>query len=58
MSIAHRIAGYKGGRTTVAKYGIEHMREIGRLGGRPTWQEELTIDEYRKQALLRVRSKR
>ena len=31
----------KAGKANVARHGLEHMRRIGRLGGRPTWQEEL-----------------
>lgn len=27
--------GKKGGRVTKARYGIEHYRRLGRLGGRP-----------------------
>ena len=30
-----REAGRKGGQTTKAKYGADHYREIGKLGGRP-----------------------
>ena len=35
------IGGPKGGRATLEKYGLEHYRQIGKLGGRPTWQEAL-----------------
>lgn len=31
-------AGREGGRATFAKHGAEHMRTIGRLGGRATWK--------------------
>ena len=31
----------KGGEAVKAKYGLEYYSRIGRLGGRPTWQEEL-----------------
>ena len=31
----------KGGLATLEKYGVEHYRRIGRLGGRSTWQQEL-----------------
>ena len=31
----------KGGEAVKAKYGMEYYSRIGRLGGRPTWQEEL-----------------
>jgi hypothetical protein len=27
--------GSSGGATTLKRYGVEHMRQIGRLGGRP-----------------------
>jgi len=35
--------GKAGGDANFQKHGVEHMREIGRRGGRPTWQE--TIDK-------------
>ena len=31
----------KGGLATKAKYGREHFVALGKLGGRPTWQEAL-----------------
>ena len=31
----------KGGLAVKAKYGLEYFSRIGRLGGRPTWQQEL-----------------
>ena len=31
----------KGGLAVKAKYGLRHFSRIGRLGGRPTWQDEL-----------------
>ena len=31
----------KGGLATLAKYGPEHYSAIGKLGGRPTWEEAL-----------------
>ena len=31
----------KGGLATKAKYGREHYSALGKLGGRPTWQEAL-----------------
>ena len=31
----------KGGLAVKAKYGIDYFAQIGRMGGRPTWQEEL-----------------
>jgi len=37
-----RAAGRIGGLTTLNRYGRGHMARIGRLGGRPTWQESLT----------------
>jgi general stress protein YciG len=58
MSEKHREAGRKGGQETVRLYGPEHMRAIGHLGGRPSWQEK--IEQYRqqnKQALKKVRRK-
>ena len=36
-----RKGGLKGGRTVMEKYGREHFSRIGKLGGRPTWQEAL-----------------
>ena len=56
MAEQHRRAGKLGGQTTVERYGVEHMRAIGRLGGRPTWQATVEKDRRRRQeALARVR---
>ncbi len=34
-----RLVATMGGKALVASYGVEHMREIGKLGGRPTFFE-------------------
>jgi len=36
---AGRLGGLIGGKRVVELYGLTHMSEIGKLGGRPTWQE-------------------
>lgn len=41
MAEYHKIAGQLGGQTTVKRHGRQHMARIGRLGGRPLWQETL-----------------
>jgi len=41
MSEAHRVAGQLGGQATLAKYGPDWMKMIGRMGGRPRWQESV-----------------
>ena len=43
MAEYHKIAGQLGGQETVRLYGPEHMARIGRLGGRPRWQETLRL---------------
>ena len=44
-----RRGGLKGGATTLARYGQEHFSELGRRGGRPTWQETLEKDKRLRQ---------
>jgi len=46
MAEHHKIAGQLGGQETVRLYGSEHMVMIGRLGGRPRWQE--TLGHYKE----------
>ena len=46
MAEYHKIAGQLGGQETVRLYGSEHMSAIGRLGGRPRWQE--TLGRYKE----------
>lgn len=59
MSEAHRIAGQKGGQATVARHGRDHMAEIGKKGGRPSWQRELEMDrQKREERRKRARVKR
>ena len=41
----------KGGLATKAKYGREHFVRLGKMGGRPTWEEAL--DKARAQAAAR-----
>ncbi len=41
MAQHHKDNGSRGGQRTVELYGTNHMQEIGRRGGRPTWQQEL-----------------
>lgn len=40
-SEAGKKGGPIGGAVTVARYGHAHMRRIGLMGGRPTWQQAL-----------------
>ena len=37
MKHTKRTAGAKGGRATVAKYGLGHMAKIGKAGAKTTW---------------------
>ena len=58
MSEHHRLAGKTGGLVTVMRYGRDHMVAIGKLGGRPTWQQALDKaccqqEEARKRARCR-----
>ena len=46
-----RQGGLAGGATTLARYGLGHFSDIGKLGGRPTVEETL-----RKDRLLRDRA--
>ena len=46
MAEYHKIAGQLGGLTTVKRHGSQHMSMIGRLGGRPSWQE--TLGRYKE----------
>jgi hypothetical protein len=34
-------AGSIGGTETYLRHGSDHMKEIGKLGGRPSWRESL-----------------
>ena len=59
-----RLGGLVGGATTLAIYGQEHFREIGRrgglrgCGGRPTWAETLKKDDLsRSEANKRARQR-
>lgn len=38
MKATKKQAGSKGGRSTLARHGREHMSEIGRRGAAATWQ--------------------
>ena len=49
--IGGRIGGKKGGQTVVEKYGYEHFSRLGKLGGRPTWQEALAKAHARQAEL-------
>ena len=46
MAEYHKIAGQLGGQANVNKHGVEHMRIIGSLGRRPSWQE--TLGRYKE----------
>jgi hypothetical protein len=37
MKHTKQTAGQIGGRSTLARHGIEHMQRIGRVGARVTW---------------------
>lgn len=41
---AGRLGGLIGGRVTASRNDHRHYVEIGKLGGRPTWREELEKD--------------
>jgi hypothetical protein len=34
-----------GGLAVLAKYGVDYFSQIGKRGGRPTWQQELERDK-------------
>ena len=46
-----KLGGLRGGATTLARYGIQHFSEIGKLGGRPTWQQSLQKDKDSRRKL-------
>jgi hypothetical protein len=45
-----RDSGRLGGLQTYLRYGVVHMRKIGRLGGRPTWEETLARSRAKRRA--------
>ena len=47
----------KGGLALKAKYGRDHFVQMGRLGGRPTWQQELAKARAKEAAALANRPK-
>ena len=46
----------KGGLAVLEKYGPVHFSAIGKLGGRPTWQQALAKDKAREAELKLLRS--
>ena len=46
----------KGGLAVLKKHGREHFSTLGKLGGRPTWQEALAKDKAQEIAAKSLRS--
>lgn len=44
-AINGKLGGLTGGAVTLARYGRDHFSQIGKLGGRPSWQRELERDK-------------
>lgn len=47
-SSAAKALGRRGGHATVAKHGIEHMRQIGKRGGE-SYRDRMTDEDFREQ---------
>jgi len=55
-AINGKLGGLRGGVATLARYGLRHFSEIGKLGGRPTVEETIAKDkQLRLEANKRAR---